>query len=87
MKKIVESKQEPRGKHQMVLKSKKKLSTQEDREEKISNYLTQLKQKHNKKFTPMQCQIWSEMKASGIHASLDEPPSSSMYECLGKYQK
>ena len=32
----------------------------------------------------MQCRVWSEMKASVIHASLDEPPTNSMFKRTGK---
>ena len=32
----------------------------------------------------MQYRIWSEMKVSGIHTSLDEPPTNSMFKRAGK---
>ena len=60
------------------------MSTQEDREEKVTGYLAQLKKSHSDKFIPMQYRISSEMRVSGIHTSLDEPPSNSMFKRASK---
>jgi len=63
--------------------SKKKNSSQEERDEKVASYNSQLKQRHGGKFTPMQNRIWAEMLSSGIHESLDQPPTCSMFKRAG----
>ena len=55
----------------------------EEREDKVHDILKQLKEKHDKSFSPMQLRIWSEMVAREIHSSLDEPPSTSMFARAG----
>lgn len=62
---------------------KKKLSS-EKREEQVMDTIDELKEKHGSAYTPMQFRIWSEMIVGGIHASLDEPPSSAMFLRAGK---
>ena len=46
--------------------------------------MAQFKQNHSDKFAPMRYQIWSEIKVSGIHTSLDEPLTNSMFKRAGK---
>lgn len=69
--------------HQMS-KSKKKKTSQENREERVQCTIEDLKEKHGSDFTPMQVRIWSEMISGGLHSSLDEPPISSMFLRAGK---
>ena len=65
-------------------KKKKKSSAQEDREEKVQTTMEQLKEKHGTVYTPMQLRIWSESIVGGIHSSLEEAPTSSMFAKAGK---
>ena len=55
----------------------------EEREDKVSSILKDLKAKHGTKFTPMQLRIWSEMVAGELHSSLDNPPCTSMFAKAG----
>ena len=34
---------------------------------------------HIKKYTQMQYRVWSEMYVGGIHSSLNEPPTTTMF--------
>ena len=65
-------------------KKKKKLSAQEEREEKVQRTIQKLKEKHGSSYTPMQIRIWSESVVGGIHSSLVEAPTSSMFTRAGK---
>ena len=49
----------------------------EDKEEKVSQILNQLKKKHEDKFTGFQLHIWSEMLVGGVYTSYS--PSMSMF--------
>lgn len=51
-------------------KKRKKLSVQEEREEKVQCTIQKLKEKHGSLYTPIQIHIWSELIISGIHTSL-----------------
>ena len=46
--------------------------------------LEELKEKHGTVYTPMQLRIWSESIVGGIHSSLEEAPTSSMFAKAGK---
>ena len=46
--------------------------------------MEELKEKHGTLITPMQLRIWSESVVGGIHSSLEEPPTSSMFVRAGK---
>lgn len=63
---------------------KKRKNVQEDREEQVQDTIDELKKKHGSAYTPMQIRIWSEMIVGGIHASLNESPTSSMFVKAGK---
>lgn len=65
-------------------KLKKKRLSSEEREEHVMDTIEELKEKHGSSYTPMQFRIWSEMMVGGIHSSLDEPPSSTMFLRAGK---
>lgn len=56
----------------------------EDREERVQSVLQTLKDKHGASFTPMQLRIWSEIIAGELHASVDDPPTSSMFLSAGR---
>ena len=68
-------------------KKKTKTAVQEEREEKVQSILRKLKEKHGTLYTPMQCRIWSEMIVGGIHTSLEDPPTSSMFARAGSGKK
>ena len=38
---------------------------------------------HESGYTPMQFRIWAEMHNGGLHPSLDEPPTTSMFTRAG----
>lgn len=42
-------------------------------------YETELKTKHESKYTPFQYKLWAEMYANESHNSLDEPPAAAMF--------
>lgn len=61
----------------------KKKRMADDKEEKVSRILDQLKKKHGDTFTSFQLRIWSEMVVGGIYVSLDNPPNTSMFVRAG----
>lgn len=61
----------------------KKRKTTDDREERVSRILQQLKEKHKDRFSNFQLRIWSEMIVGETHSSLEDPPTSSMFERAG----
>lgn len=63
---------------------KKKKTAQEEREERVQSSMKALKEKHGASFTPMQYRIWCEMIVGGLHTSVDDPPTSSMFVRAGK---
>ena len=65
-------------------KKKSKRGTKDTtREDQVEELLEALKAKHGKVHTPMQFRIWAEMIIGGIHASHDEPPSTTMFSRSG----
>ncbi len=62
---------------------KKKKSAQETREERVEETVCTLKDTHGKSYTQMQYRIWAEMYAGGMHASLEDPPNTSMFTRAG----
>ena len=65
-------------------KPKKTILSSEEREEQVMDTIEGLREKHGSAYTPMWFKIWSEMLVGGIHSSLDEPPSSTMFLQAGK---
>ena len=61
----------------------KKKRKADDKEERVSQILDQLKKKHGDTFTSFQLRIWSEMVVGGIYVSLDNPPKTSMFVRAG----
>ena len=53
------------------------------KEDQVTNTIADLKKRHGESYTTMQYRIWSEMKASGLHTSLADPPSTSMFARAG----
>ena len=64
-------------------KSRKKSTDTTERDKEVQGYVEELKEKHGSKFSPMQFRIWGEMKAGGLHPSLDNPPATSMFNRAG----
>ena len=65
-------------------KKKSKRGTKDTtREDQVEELLEALKAKHGKIYTPMQFRIWAEMIFGRIHASHDEPPSTTMFSRSG----
>lgn len=63
-----------------VTRPKKK---QVDRDRKVQDIVDDLKGTHASNYTQMQLRIWAEMIASGMHLSLSDPPSTSMFTRAG----
>ena len=61
-----------------VTKKKKKKKSKE-REEQVEDTMEQLQSMHMKKYTQMQYRVWSEMYVGGIHSSLNEAPTTTMF--------
>ena len=59
----------------------------EEREDRVQSCMHELREKHGTSFTPMQYWIWCEMIVGGLHASVDDPPTSSMFARAGKNDK
>ena len=64
--------------------TKKKKS--KEMEEQIESTMEQLQSMHAKKYTQMQYRVWSEMYIGGVHSSLDEPPTTTMFLRAGGVQ-
>ena len=62
----------------------KRVISKEEREDKATNSMTSLKEKHKDLYTPMQYRIWSELIVSGAHESLEEPPTFSVFKRASK---
>ena len=63
---------------------KKKKKEVDSRNEAIEQVIEDLKRVHsNTGYTPMQLRIWSEMYNGGVHLSLNEPPTSTMFVRAG----
>ena len=41
--------------------------------------MEQLQSVYVNKYTQMQYRVWSEMYVGGVHSSLDEPPTTTMF--------
>ena len=52
-------------------------------ENQVSLIIASLKKQHGDLYSPMQYRIWGEMKAGGLHESLSDPPSTSMFMRTG----
>ena len=63
-----------------VSQKKKRSCAQEEREEQVKD---KLREKHGIRYSPMQLRIWSEMLQGGIHSSLTDCPTSSMFVWAG----
>ena len=42
-----------------------------------------VKEKHGSTYSPMRLRIWAEMKVGGLHTSLAEPPTTTMFHRAG----
>lgn len=62
--------------------AKKKKKDSEDNAV-IESFIKKLKEHHGSSYTPMQYTIWAEMYNGGVHPSLAEPPTSSMFVRVG----
>lgn len=50
----------------------------------VESIVKKLKDLHRESgYTPMQFRIWAEMHNGGLHPSLDEPPTTSMFTRAG----
>ena len=52
-------------------------------ENQVSLIIASLKKQHGDLYSPMQYRLWGEMKAGGLHESLSDPPSTSMFMRTG----
>lgn len=50
----------------------------------MQEIIEKLKEKHSSSYMPMQIRIWSEMVVGGMHTSLNECLTSSMFMKVGK---
>ena len=66
-----------------VSKKKKRSCAQDEREEQVKDTIDKLREKHGTRYSPMQFRIWSEMLQGGIHSSLTDCPTSSMFVRAG----
>ncbi len=67
-----------------IKKKTKKKKTDTAREDKVEKIVHEIKDIHGDgKYTPMQIKVWGEMVAGGIHASLNDPPSTTMFARCG----
>ena len=53
----------------------------------MEDTLKELKELHSGCYTPMQYRIWAEMVHGGLHSSMEEPPTSTMFVRCGKGTK
>ena len=66
---------------------KKKKKKSEEREKKVEDTMEQLQSMHAKMYTQMQYRVsGSEMYVGGVHSSLDEPPTTTMFARAGGVQ-
>ena len=66
-----------------VSKKKQQSCAQDEREEQVKDTIDKLGEKHGTRCSPMQLRIWSEMLQGGIHSSLTDCPTSSMFVQAG----
>ena len=65
-------------------KKKRKRSDIDDTNQAVEDTVKELKQLHSGGYTPMQYRIWAEMVHGGLHSSMEEPPTSTMFVRCGK---
>ena len=63
--------------------AKKKTVINSNRDEKVQDAVDSLKKAHGSFYTMMQFRIWAEMLISGMHASFEQPPVTSMFKRAG----
>ena len=61
----------------------KKKRKSKEREDKVEMIISELKDKHQSKYTPMQYRIWTEMIVDEIHDSTCVSPITSMFKRAG----
>ena len=66
-----------------VSKKKQRSCAQEEKEEQVKDTVDKLREKHGTRYSPMQLRMWSEMLQGGIHSSLTDCPTSSMFVRAG----
>ena len=66
-----------------VSKKKQRSCAQEEKEEQVKDTVDKLREKHGTRYSPLQLRIWSEMLQGGIHSSLTDCPTSSMFVRVG----
>ena len=77
-------KKRKRAKNTEEEEPKKKRKKGEDKDEKVQTTIDQLTGKHgDKSYTPMQYRVWAEMYLGGVHPSLNNPPTSTMFNRAG----
>ena len=64
----------------------KKRKKSDERQECVEKTMKQLQLMHDKKYTQMQYRVWSEMHVGGVHADLNEAPSTPMFVRAGGVQ-
>jgi len=58
-------------------------SKKKGKEDRVQKIVDQLKKEHGEKYTMMQFRIWAETVNGGMHKSMTEPPSSTMFNRAG----
>ena len=73
------------GRNQLQLSQKRRKKKNEGAEaEAVESIVEKLKDLHRESgYTPMQFRIWVEMHNGGLHPSLDEPPTTTMFARAG----
>ena len=67
--------------------SKKKTSALQEKNSRIEEYIEQLKDKHQDKYSRIQYRLWAEMVDVGTHKSIDDAPGAPMFTAGGKQGK
>ena len=81
------SNKRPRDKDEEDQPPPKKSSRIDTQKAHAKEYETELKTKHESKYTPFQLKLWAEMYANGSHNSLDEPPAAAMFNRENKQSR
>ena len=71
----------------MSKKKKKKTSALQEKKSRIEEYIEQLKDKHQDKYSRIQYRLWAEMVDVGTHKSIDDAPGAPMFTAGGKQGK
>ena len=58
-------------------------SRKKAKEDRVQKIVDELKKQHGEKYTMMQFRIWSEIVNGGMHKSMTEPQSSTMFNRAG----